>query len=625
MPDVYVGGTRIRLSQATLKTEGGEAEIHYIGGGRVLKLYKPPNHPSYDNDPSAQEGARRRLATIGEKLKQFPKGLPARIVVPLELATDSSGTRVLGYTMRFLAGAEVLFRYGKRNFRSQGVSNKAIVDIFMDLHQTVRDTHANGVVFGDFNDLNVLVKGTEAHIVDIDSAQFGRFLTQMFTSEFVDPLLCDPHAKNLKLIRPHNESSDWYAYAAMLYRSLLYIGPYGGVFEPKNIAERVNRDERPLHRITVLHSEVRYPAAADPPGILSDELLGLFHEIFEKDKRGEFPLRYLLNLSWTVCPGCGLEHARLRCPVCALIVPVSKPEVKVVQGQVTVTSVFKTATGRILIAAYQGGKLRYLYHESGQYKREDGRVVTQGALSPQVRFRIRGDETLLGDASGRITAFRHDGSQEQLFADVYGTLPVFDANEENVFWTYADDLLRRGQWAPERIGAILSGKTLFWVGPEFGFGFYRAGTVSVAFVFDARGSAVKDTVKLPIIRGQLIDSTVVFTRDLCWFFVTFRDSGQTRNRCMLIKRDGTLVATAEADADDGTWLGTIRGKCAVGDFLLAPTDNGIVRVAQTGNDLVVTREFPGTEPYVNSDTQLFPGTGGLYAVTGKEVNLISIG
>lgn len=623
MPDAYVGGQRLRLTASRLIGQGGEAEIYDIGGGRVLKLFKLPSHPDYQGLVSEQEGARRRIETHQEKLRDFPKGLPARVIAPIELATNAAGDRVLGYTMPFFSGAEVLMRYRERRFREQGgITNQTVGEIFTDLHTTVVETHKKGVVFGDFNDLNVLVKGTEAHVVDIDSCQFGRYLTYVFTAQFVDPTLCDPKTNNMQLVRPHNEMSDWYAFAVMYMWSLLYVDPYGGVYRPANQARRVNHDERPLHRITVFNPEVRYPKAAVPFSVLPDALLEYFHRLFEKDERGVFP-ENLLTLSWVKCPVCGTEHARNKCPNCAFTIQIERQEVKTVRGQVTVVKVFST-TGIIVFAAYQGSKLLYLYHENGQYKREDGRAVFEEPLDPSTRFRVQGRNTLIG-RQGRVRVFKPDMTFDEVLVDGFGNLPVFDANDANMFWTTNDSLVKNGRYAPEKIGAILSGQTLFWVGPAFGFGFYRAGNISMAFVFDTQSHALNDNVKLPTIRGQLVDSTAVFTRDLCWFFTSTREGAKTVNRCYQIRRDGTVAGTAEADADDGSWLGTIRGKAAAGNLLFAPTDEGIVRVESQNGQISVTREFPDTEPFVDATAQLFIGTNGIYAVTRKEVNLIRIG
>lgn len=619
MPDVYVGGRAIRLGRQVGK--GGEAEVYEIAGRMALKLYKPPDHIDYSDKPLEQETARRRLAYIGDKLRALPKGLPSHAVTPVDLVTTADGQHVVGYTMILLPTAEVIKSYSMPRFRaSGGVGNNTVVEIFIDLHRTVVGTHQRGVIFGDFNDLNVLVQGNEAFVVDIDASQFGRYINPMFVQRFVDPLLCDPKDTKLMLVRQHNELSDWYAYTAMLFQSLLYVGPYGGVYRPKT-GRSISLDERPLHRITIFHQDIVYPKVAIPYSVLSDDLLEYFHRVFEKDFRGEFPLRLLQDLRWTVCQSCGVTHARRVCPVCSFVAQMPKIDTLVIRGNVKVERVFRTS-GHILFATVQGGKILYLYHQDDTYLREGGRLVKQGPLNTQNRFRIRDNDTLVG-SNGRVAVYKDN--PDALFVDSFGTLPVFDANNKFVFWTDNGELKRNGKWGPERIGAIISGQTLFWVGPTFGFGFYQAGNASIHFVFDTQTAGINDQVKLNLIRGQLIDSTAVFTDKLCWFFTSSREGADVINRCSVIRKDGTVLATAEAREGDGSWLENIRGKCAASDFLLAATDNGIVRIKMDNDTLVVDRQFPDTEPFVDSDTLLLAASDGLYAVTGKEVLKISIG
>ena len=58
------------------------------------------------------------------------------------------------------------------------------------LADAVRGLHARGVVIGDVSDLNVLVSRTAVRLVDVDSWQFGRYVTRSWTERFVDPRLC---------------------------------------------------------------------------------------------------------------------------------------------------------------------------------------------------------------------------------------------------------------------------------------------------------------------------------------------------------------------------------------------------------------------------------------------------
>jgi len=619
---VLLDGKRVSFNPSQAIGKGGEADIYRIGPKTALKIFKPPDHPDYEGQPREQQAARERLEIHQRKLQDLPRGLPSTVVTPDKLATDLTGRRVLGYSMPLVSNAEVLMRYGNRSFRS-AVSNDSVVLIFRDLHGTVVSTHSIGVVIGDFNDLNVLVSGTEAYVIDADSFQWGPYPCRVFTARFVDPLLCDPKAVSPMLVRPHSRKSDWYAFSVMLMQSLLFVDPYGGVYKPKNPNNRVPHSARPLHRITVFHPDVVYPKPAVPYNVLPDEMLQWFHLIFEKDMRGDFPLKILEDMRWTNCSNCGTEHARAVCPNCTQVMPEAVKEVTKVRGQVTATRAFRTR-GLVLFAAFQDGKLRFLYHEDGKFKREDGSVVISGAIDPLMRFRIKGDSTLVAQGS-RVITLTPGQKSEVITVDSFGTLPIFDANERFRYWIISGQLLRDGALGPEYIGDILTNQTLFWVGPTFGFGFYRAGNLSVTFTFDAERRGINDSIKLPPIKGQLVDSTCVFTRDRCWFFVSSRQGSKTINQCIVLKRDGAVEGSAEAEDGDGSWLGAIRGKMATNNFLLAATDEGIVRVEPTGNGQITkTREFPDTEPFVDSGCHIFPGPGGLYVINQKEVWLLKI-
>lgn len=623
MPDVYVGGKRIRLDPTRSIGKGGEADVYDIGGSRAIKLFKPPDHPDYEGEPHEQKAAAARIAEHQVKLREFPRQVPAHVITPQELATNQSGNRVLGYTMHLVSGAEVLMRYGERAFREAGIPNETVVVVFRDLHATVMGLHLVKVVIGDFNDLNVLVRGNEAYLIDADSAQFGRFKCSMFMARFVDPLLCDSKATSLQLVKPHTETSDWYAFMVMLMQSFLYVDPYGGIYRPRDQKQRIPHGARPLHRITVFHPEVGYPKPAIHYKVLPDDLLELFHRTFEKDQRGEFPVAILNNMRWTTCIACATEHARAVCPSCAQAAPAAVKEVTRVRGKVTSTRIFRTDSGLILFATVQNGNPLWVYHENGEFRREDHGVVRHGPRNPQMRFRIRGNETLIGEP-GTFGIFRLGASEQKQVVDNFGLLPVFDANESHRYWLYGGQLFKDGQLAPEIIGNVLQNQTLFWAGPKFGFGFYRAGTMSVAFVFDAKFRGINDQVKLPPFRGQLIDATCVFGSNRCWLFMSSRIGGKTMNQCYVIKSDGTLEATTEAEAGDGSWLSSIRGSCAAGNFLLAVTDDGLVRVEPSGSTIAVTKEFPDTEPFVDTGCTLYPGASGLYVVDRQEIRLLKI-
>ena len=624
LTEIYLDGHRVTLSPKKMIGQGGEAEVYDIGSDRALKVFKTPDHPDYQGNPEEQRAAAERIQLHQLKLPAFPKGMPLEVIQPIRLGTDKAGKHIGGYDMQFLRGTEVFSRYFTPSFRQAGgISNDTVLQILKHLHKTVKGVHGVGGVLGDFNDLNVLIKGTEAYIVDADSMQFGQFLCKLFTTRFVDPTLCDPHAKSPMLIKPHNVNSDWYAFAMMVVMGMLLTDVWGGVYKPADTKKRIPHTARSLHRISIFDPEVVYPKPATPYVVLPDTLLNYLDETFVKDKRGEFPIKFLDDLRWTKCTKCGKEHARALCPFCATAAPTAVKEVTKVRGKVTATRTFRTS-GHILYATYQNGKLRWLYLENGEFKRENGSKVMNGQPDPHVRYRIFGDDTVI--AKSVLMMVLSQGKQPQQFSvETFGNLPMFDANEIHVYWLQQGQLVRNDEFGTSfYIGDVLENQTLFWVGPTFGFGFYRAGAITNGFVFDAERKGINDNFKIPYLRGQLIDSTCVFTRDRAWFFTTTQETGNTVNRCTVILPSGAVEATAEALENDGSWLGTIRGKCAVGNFLLSSTDTGIIRVEPQNGGIHVTQEFPDTEPFVDSGTYLFPAKSGLYAVGSNEIYEIKI-
>jgi tRNA A-37 threonylcarbamoyl transferase component Bud32 len=656
MSTLFVGGSRVTLDPSKAIGKGGEADV-YEYKGQALKVYKGPDHIDYKNNPHEKKGAKERLIVHQRKLPAFPKGLPNGAVAPIDLAL-SDKQEVRGYTMQFLQGAEVLFMYGTPAFCQTGVTGEQRLEIMRKLYRLVSGCHQKDLVLGDFNDLNVMVIGSDPYLVDLDSAQFTAngetFYCTTFQQQFVDPKICDPREDlticnkcsqltapypangrcpscqsddlrraGLLMCQPHSKATDWYAYWVMLMKLLLFIDPYGGVYPQK----LCRPDARPFRRITVLDPKVKCPKFAVPLSVLPDDLLEVFHQTFVQDRRWEPEPSLLSRLRWTTCVNCGAEHMRAKCPQCAAAAPGVVTQVTQVRGQVTATRLFKT-DGVIVYATVEHGKLKWIYHDRGEIRREDDLFSAKLDLKPGMRFRLQGKNTIVGH-QGKMVVLTPGLLPKIIAVDSYGQLPMFDANETNIYFTdggllraTADlgDPFTGTRW----IGDILRNQTLFWAGHEMGFGFYRAGSLCVSFTFDAKQGGIKDTIQVDIPRGQLLDSTCFFHKDRAWFVVSHQDGGKTVNQCTCLRLDGRIEGTATADAGDGSWLGQIRGKCAVGNFLLAATDDGIVRVEAIGGQLSVVKEFPDTEPWVTSQTHLFPGPQGVYAVSGKEIHLLKI-
>lgn len=615
--EIYLKGSRVGVMKFINK--GGEADVFDIGNGLALKIFKPPDHPDYAMQPSEKAAAKNRISEHQRKLPAFPRNLPHRVVSPKELATDGNG-KIVGYAMRYLAGAEKLLRYGEPDFRKK-ISGDLVMKIFKDLHQTVELIHKANVVIGDFKDLNVLVENFEAYIIDADSFQFGSFLTKGFTENFVDPILCDSAKSPLELIYPHNAFSDWYAFAALLVQTLLAVHPYGGVYKPKKIVKQANHQSRSLGRITIFHPEVFYTKHAVPYKVLPDDLLHYFHLIFEKDLREPFPEK-LLDLRWVKCQSCGIEYARGICPNCKTAQQATILQKTVVRGKIIATSVFKTQ-GIILFVAEQNGRIVWLFHENGKFFRENRQVVSEGELDPLMRFRIQRERTLIG-LKNSLAVFSPLRKPEILAIDAVGNLPIFDANEKTYFFSQSGALFKAGDWGQEFLGDVLIGRTRFWAGKYFGLGWYDAEKIRSVFLFDPKHPCINDRINISFPLGEIVDSTAIFSESKVWFFVSSAEQRSIVNYVWVIAKDGTVEAKAETPRGDGSWLGNIRGKCAIGNFILAATDDGIKRIEPVGGGIVETKTFPDSADFLDSSAHLFPSDNGLYVVGEKEIHLLKI-
>ena len=611
--DIYLNQKRIKLNPKNAIGKGGEADIYDLKNGKVLKLFKTADHPDYQLSPQEQLAAQARLSIHQQKLPAFPQNLPARVIKPEALATDRQGM-ILGYAMPFLQNTVPLLKYSDRTYRNtNGISQQFVSSLFRDLHETVLKIHEVNVTIGDFNDLNLLVSQNQVNLIDADSFQFGQFPCQVFTARFVDPILCDRNANQPILTSPHNPDSDWYAFTVMLMQSLLYVDPYGGVYKPKSQASQIPHSARPLQRITIFHPDVHYPKPAIPYKVLSDDLLHHFHNCFEKDWRGIFPQSLLTSMKWKKCQQCGIEHLRNTCPICTPLIAVISPTSgrgAEGDGKCKVIHIFQTE-GVILQVALQNNSLNYLYHDRHEFKREDNTVLLSGELDANIQFTIFGKSTIVTKQGKAITIAQ--GQTQAIAAD------LIRANSFSRYWIDRGQLLRDGKLGNEYIGDILEGQTQFWIGENFGFGFYRAGSLSVAFTFDAKRSRICDRVQIPPIQGELINANCVFSNDICWFFTATQEQGKIIHRVSVLRESGELISTLAGQKGDIAWLTNLHGGSAIANWLFVPTDEGIARVEALNGQIMVTKTFPETEPYVDSGCSLIVGSQGIYVIHAQKI------
>ncbi|MCW5808945.1 MAG: hypothetical protein KIT31_41720, partial [Deltaproteobacteria bacterium] len=225
---------------------------------------------------------------------------------------------VVGYLMPKVDGV-ALHALGEPRWRREhpDVTGEVAVAALLALLDALAGLHRAGVVVGDCNDFNVLVDAgaRRVHLIDVDSYQLPGFPCHMFSERFVDPRLCDP-AHGMVPVRGHDAASDWFAFAVMACRSLLWVAPWAGVHQPAEASRRCPPPLRALRRTSVLGPDIVYPRAARPIATLPDDVIARFRDIFERDLRDPFPRDELARLRLRRCPACAEEHARHACPSC---------------------------------------------------------------------------------------------------------------------------------------------------------------------------------------------------------------------------------------------------------------------------------------------------------------------
>ena len=619
--NVIIDGASVKLTPDKIIGEGGEAEVYTMGNGLVAKIFKQPNHLQFKGNSSAQHAAERRITEHQNKLKAWPKGLPGEVIGPKSLVTDTKTKMIVGYTMQFLTDTEALLRYGMKKYRNEsGIGYDAVVPMLADLAKLIAGIHASDVVIGDFNDLNVLVNqmSMKPFLVDADSMQFGSFLSRVYTPNFVDPLICDTNADEAQLTGVHSKETDWYAYAIMLMQTLLYVGPYQGIHTPKDVSKRLKDWVRVKARVTIFSPEVMYPKPALHYSALPLDLLHILQATFTDNKRGVIPEKMVRGLTFTTCPVCAKVHARTSCPDCQPATPVMVKEV--VTGNVNGTKVV-TTPGQILYGTVQGGRFRYVYHESGAYMRDGAKRVIDGKIDPTIRVRIFGDMTVLAK-SGTVVVKSVNGNITHLSASMFrDRVTAVDSNSGHLFMIAGDKLVRYSHDDLETstsLGTVLQSQTLVWVGEKLGFLFSRAGTYTTGSIFKTQGVSLGNEVNFPTFQGEVIDATTVFSGEYVWFLFSIDVGGKRKNIAYMFDQLGKLTGQAEAVAGDSSWLSGIHGKCATGKLLFAPTDDGIVRIDVANGVLGEVKSFPDTKRFVDSGSSLFLSSSGIVSVNAHD-------
>ncbi|MCY3019457.1 MAG: hypothetical protein NTW87_10585, partial [Planctomycetota bacterium] len=240
-----------------------------------------------------------------------------------------------------------------------------------------------------------------------------------------------------------------------------------------------------------------------------------------------------------------------------------------------------------------------------------------------MRFALAPKTTWVGQGT-RLVALESNAPGRTETVETCAGRPQFVYEAGSLYWLRDGHLLRDTPLGPESVGEVLPRQTAFWMGPAFGFGFYRAGQLTTAFVFKAGSRGINDSVPLPPMPGQWVRASCAFPRERCWFFLTLQQSGQMLTHVIIIRPDGTVEARECHKPDENGWLAGVRGACATGNMLMVPTDEGIVRLEVDGGSIVKTRTFLDTEPFVDANCRLLIANNGLHVIRAHTILRLAI-
>jgi H/ACA ribonucleoprotein complex subunit 3 len=590
--EIFIKNQKANLNPKDVIGEGGEAKIFSLNN-LAVKIY-------HDNMVTEKRG---------NKLRSFPRNLPEKLIGPIDLASDKKD-RIVGFTMKMLKDAECFLMLSNIRYRSN-FPNEKVMKIFKDALQTLKNIHNQGIVVGDLNDLNLMFKTDEAFYIDADSMQFGKYPCEVATEEFLDPKL---YGLDFSLRPFFTKESDYYSFSVMLFKSLLFVNPFGGVHKSyPNLLRRAQK------RITIFDPQVKIPKFAVHYKVLPDEMLQYFHNMFAKDCRGSMSMDLLENIRWTKCTTCGLVHARDLCPQCSQKSPAAVIQTKVVNRKCVAEIIFRTK-GRIMSPAVQYGKIKYLVEENGVVRRENGEKVFEGNPDNFTRFSIMGNQTLIG-RKNRLIVLEKEKVVLETNTGTLGNLPVFESNDSE-YCRLQGDMLIAGE--NKIIGNVLENQTWLKIGPRFGVGFYRVGKKTVAFIFNSRNPGINDDIKIPAIVGQLTDAECVFSETHALLLFSTMESGKAFNSMHLLSANGNLVASAKEKKDDSRMLSKIHNKTLGGDRIISANEDGLSLIKAEQGFFQETQLFSDTEPFVDEEMQIFSAPDGIYVVSEKEIKLLKL-
>ena len=612
----------ITLDSKNALGSGGEANIIKYGN-LAFKIY--------------HVASPEKIKKLNEFLKSDFK-LPNNIAAPIDFVLK--GKDKIGFSMRIAKKAKEFKYLSNKSRLKEGITTNNVICAFHHAKQTVDILHKQGLIIGDFNDLNILYNSLfESIFIDVDSYQFKNYPCPVGAEDFLDPEL---FGIDLSKGIYFNKQTDWYAFAVMLFKSLLFAHPYGGV--NKKMKKMLDRAK---NKVTLFDSGVIYPKTALHPETLSDSLLEYFNRIFKEGKRENFDVNTLQQLegSFINCKKCGIYYSstRAQCPTCNKMNKHQTADIsqiittKAIDNDVCrITEIFNT-TGTILFTKVIEKKIFNIVFEETStllYITDDirtAKVFLWNGLLKDVKYDIFKDFLVLGNEND-LMIFKIEKDVRYIneykknpvtktTTMIYNDEPVFSCSDTHLY-RITDTMIMKceiiaGKLIEKVLFDALENQTWFKIGSSgLGLGFYRIFNKMEYFVFSDKGRFNLDLKPLP---GHLIETEVNISINSALLLRKNLNKGRTYSHLHLIKDDGKILETRVEESLSSELLRNIKGKAFAGSNIIHATDAGIA----TEKHKVIKLKSQ-TEKYVTNESQLFLYKNGLLIVGDKRINYITL-
>ena len=252
---VRVGtGNVVTLTRQDFIGQGGEGAV-YVRGGTAYKVYADPAR-----------------AVPAAKIDELAVIARDNIVRPLDPLWDVRTSRLIGYTMHYVADTHALCQVFTRAFRQRhNVTDDRVLELVRIIQDGVEYVHAKGILVVDLNEMNFLLDPAfaEVYFIDVDSYQ-----TQSFPATALMDSVRDWHAKHW------TTGSDWFSWGVVTFQMFLGVHPYKGKHPSVKTLE-----ERMRANLSVFNADVSIPRVCPPFDVIPEVYRRWYEAVFERGLR----------------------------------------------------------------------------------------------------------------------------------------------------------------------------------------------------------------------------------------------------------------------------------------------------------------------------------------------------